>query len=247
MKITACKSSNHRASLLTLQPVGAVSIGTHVASAATPIRTATKASATKLGAAKAPAKTPVITPAITPAKTAEKTALKPSAKPPKKPLEKSGSNATVVLTITTVDFLKSDVAISVPVGTKAKKIVDNPATVLTFPDGAQMTISPDASSFGDYKKNIVEFEKTVSTPAPDRTIFVVEKPDRLIYSDNSGPGLTKRTVFVMQKKLPTLIKNELLAIGMLCSDTGLQEETLAPNRASIDLMMAACDTITAAK
>ena len=169
--------------------------------------------------------------------------------PPKatKATVKSRPKGNLSLTISTVDFLKNDVVISVPAGTKAKKVVDDVSTVLTFPDGAQMTVSPDASSFGDYKKNIVSTEKLLGTPAPDKAIFVVDQADRLIFSDNSGPNLTKRTVFAMQKKLPALVTNEALAIGMLCSDTGLQEETLAPNRASLDRLMMACDSISSAK
>ena len=137
--------------------------------------------------------------------------------------------------------------ITVPAGTKAKKVADSTTTVLTFPDGAQMSVQPDASSFADYKKNIVSFEELTKTPVKDRTIFLVDKPDRLVYSDNLGSNPTKRTVFVMQKKLPDIETNTALATGMLCSDTGLQEETVAPNQASLNAMMAACDSITAAK
>jgi hypothetical protein len=181
-------------------------------------------------------------------------AARASAKTPSKATTKvtkavasSNTKGNITITISTVDFLKSDVVISVPAGTKAKRVVDSTSTVLTFPDGAQMTASPDASSFGDYKKNIVDTEKLLGTPASDKTTFLVDQADRLIFSDKSGPNLTKRTVFVMQKKLPALVTNELLAIGMLCSDTGLQEEILAPNRASLDRMMAACDSILSAK
>jgi hypothetical protein len=139
------------------------------------------------------------------------------------------------------------VVIIVPAGTKAKKITDSTTTVLTFPDGAQMSVQPDASVFGDFKKNIVSFEDLTKTPAKDRTVFLVDKADRLVYSDNLGANLSKRTVFVMQKKLPGIEINNALATGMLCSDTGLQEETVAPNQASMDTMMAACDSITAGK
>jgi hypothetical protein len=159
----------------------------------------------------------------------------------------TGSNGTILLTISMVDLLKSSVVISVPAGTKAKKIPDSTATVLTFPDGAQMSVEPDASVFGDYKKNIVSFEDLTKAPLKDRTVFLLDKSDRLIYSDNMGAELSKRTVFVMQKKLPDLVLNRALAIGVLCSDTGLHEETVAPNRASIDTMMAACDSIVAGK
>jgi hypothetical protein len=153
----------------------------------------------------------------------------------------------MLLTISTSEFLKANVVISVPAGTKAKKITDSTTTVLTFPDGAQMSVQPDASSFADFKKNIVSFEELTKTPVKDRTVFLVDKPDRLVYSDNLGSNPPKRTVFVMQKRLPGLEVNKTLAIGMLCSDTGLQEEAVAPNQASLDAMMAACDSITAAK
>lgn len=151
------------------------------------------------------------------------------------------------LTIAMSEFLKSNVVISVPTGTKAKKITDSTTTVLTFPDGAQMSIQPDAATFSDFKKSILSTEELLKTPAKDKTIFLVEKADRLIYSDNSGANLSKRTVFVMQKKLPSIEINKALATGVLCSNTGQQEEALAPNQASLDAMMAACDSIMAGK
>jgi hypothetical protein len=182
-------------------------------------------------------------------------ASEPKATAPKKletkPLPSNAASVskgnTTVLTITTSEFLKSNVSISVPVGTKAQKMVDSPTTVLTFPDGAQMSVQPDASTFSDYKKNMQSTEDTMKTPAKDRATFVLETDDRLIFSDNYGNDGGKRTVFVMQKKLPKLTINKALATGMLCSDTGLQSEKEAPNRASIDAMMAACDTIISAK
>ena len=198
-------------------------------------------------AAKAPAAKPTPAKPVPVKPATKKASPKTSPMVLEKSVSKSGSNGSLRIVVSTVELLKNDVVLSVPVETKAKKIVDSPATVLTFPDGAQMTVSPDASSFGDYKKKTVNMEKLLGTPAGEKTIFVVDKADRLIFSNNSGPDLTKRTVFVMQKKLPALVKNEMLAIGMLCSNTGLQEETLAPNRASIDQMMTACDSLSSAK
>jgi hypothetical protein len=224
--------------------VALVAVGTASLSALSLIAQAPSAVASSIKSSTKPAGAKAVKTVKSGAKTSSAKAPTSTVVKPSKPANSSGQ---LSITISTSEFLKTNVVIIVPAGTKAKKITDSTTTVLTFPDGAQMSVQPDASVFGDFKKNIVSFEDLTKTPAKDRTVFLVDKADRLVYSDNLGANLSKRTVFVMQKKLPGIEINNALATGMLCSDTGLQEETVAPNQASMDTMMAACDSITAGK
>ncbi len=172
---------------------------------------------------------------------AKKTTAKPTA------TTKAGASSSAggtKLTIPASEVLKRDVIITVPAGTKAKPVKDSPATLLTFPDGGQMSVYPDAPNFADYKATIVKDEEQFKTPAANRAKFLESEADHLVYIDNTTG--TPAIHLIAQKLLPDLVVEKVLATGMVCDNSGRNFEVPAPSQASADVMVAACLSIVSA-
>ena len=156
-----------------------------------------------------------------------------SAKPPK-------PGSAVTLAIPSSDYLKKDLVIRAPIGTTAKRVVDSPDTLVTFPDGSQMLAFPDAASLKDYRQGL-------PTTGAEKATFLVDSAHHFTFRDKSyslnPPGIS----FYAKKELPKLVKNAALATGLLCTNHGSSETKQTSSKATIDAMVAACLTATPSK
>lgn len=153
---------------------------------------------------------------------------------------RSKPDSLVTLAIPSSDYLKKDLVIRVPIGTIAKRVMDSPDTLVTFPDGSQMLAFPDAASLRDYRQGL-------PTTGAEKATFLVDSAQHFTFLDKSYSPSPPGISFYAKKDLPKLVKNKALATGLLCTNHGSSETKQTSSKATIDAMVAACLTATPSK